>query len=63
MDISTSDVQEMLASVAQVITAIVTIASIIVKFTPSKKDDSVVAKIKNSKIMNVLAINPKDGNK
>ena len=41
-----------------IITSIVTIASIIVKLTPSKKDDEVVGKIR--KIIELLSLKPKD---
>jgi hypothetical protein len=39
------------------ITSIVTAASIIVKLTPSEKDDKVVSRI--IKFLNTIAINPK----
>ena len=39
------------------ITSIVTAASIIVKLTPSEKDDKVVSRI--IKFLNAIAINPK----
>lgn len=40
------------------ITSIVTAASIIVKLTPSEKDDKVVSRI--IKFLNAIAINPKE---
>jgi hypothetical protein len=40
------------------ITSIVTAASIIVKLTPSEKDDKIVSRI--MKFLNTLAINPKE---
>ena len=40
--------------IIQVITGIVTVASIIVKMTPNTKDDAFIAKL-----LNLLAINPK----
>ena len=39
------------------ITSIVTAASVIVKLTPTKKDDEVIGKIIS--LLNTLAINPK----
>lgn len=39
------------------ITSAVTLASVIVKFTPSKKDDEIVGKIQ--KVLNTIALNPK----
>jgi len=40
-----------------VITAVVTAASIIVKLTPTQKDDEILGKI--MKLLNLIAINPK----
>ncbi len=42
------------ATILQIVTGIVTVASIIVKLTPSTKDDAIVAKI-----MQFLALTPK----
>lgn len=43
--------------IALAITGTVTVASIIVKLTPTTRDDAVLAKV--IKLLNVLAINPK----
>lgn len=47
--------------IVTIIGCIVAIASIIVKITPTPKDDAVLAKV--LKILNLLAINPKDNKK
>ena len=42
---------------AGIVTGIVTAASIVVKLTPTKKDDAAMGKV--MKILNLMAINPK----
>lgn len=43
--------------VVQIVTGIVTVASLIVKLTPTQRDDVVLAKV--LQLLNVLALNPK----
>lgn len=50
-------IQENWVNITAVIGAVVTLASLIVKLTPSDTDDAVLEKIIG--VLNVLALNPK----
>jgi hypothetical protein len=52
---------DMIIDAINIITAIIAIASIIVKITPTQKDDAFMAKLKP--YIDLLALTPKDAKK